>query len=101
MDEGAYKIYKNKKRRVALLVILASAMIGLLAALLTDSLKLLTEHYGHVLRERFFEKPWMIFVLPLTGLTIVWFLRKFLFRNKKNKGITEIFNNLQKKGALP
>ncbi len=94
-------LYRQKKRKVALLVILASAMIGLLSALLTNSLKMLTENYGHQLRSAFFQDTWLIFVLPLTGLTIVWFLRKFLFRNKKNKGITEIFNNMEQKNPLP
>lgn len=101
MDEASQRVYKLKKRKVSLLVILASAATGLIAALLTDSLKLLTEHYGHVFREKFMAYPVLIFVLPLTGLSIVWILRKFLFRNKKNQGITEIFNNLTKKGALP
>ncbi|ULT46312.1 chloride channel protein [Niabella defluvii] len=41
-------------------------------------------------------------ILPTIGITAIYFLRKYLFLNRKNKGITEIYKTLdQRKEHLP
>ena len=93
--------YKKKKLKVSVLVVGASAFIGLLVVLLTDSLKMLTERYEHQFFTSFSKDPWLIFVLPLAGLLSVYIFRRFLFNNKPNKGIREVLTNLEKKKPLP
>ncbi len=91
-----FKKTKQKTTQVKYLhLAVASVIIGFLCALLGDSLKKLTEHY----EELFFDKAkanWLFIVLfPAFGLTIIYFLRHFLFRNKENKGIKEIFESIK------
>ncbi|WDF66776.1 chloride channel protein [Sphingobacterium oryzagri] len=44
----------------------------------------------------------LFIILPSVGITSIYFLRKYLFKNRKNKGITEIYNTLDKrKDHLP
>src|SRR5690606_40254429 len=41
-------------------------------------------------------------LLPSVGITTIYFLRKYVFQNRKNKGITEIYKTLeQRKEHLP
>ncbi len=83
---------------------LVSLLVGLLCALLAFSLKHLTEHLEHSISATVWGKMgrfWFIF-LPTIGITAIYFLRKYLFRNRKNKGITEIYKTLdQRKDHLP
>ncbi len=85
-------------------LILVSLLVGLLSALLAFSIKHLTEHIEHLIRSTFSSKaghPAVIF-LPTIGITAIYFLRKYLFKNRKNKGITEIYKTLdQRKDHLP
>lgn len=80
-----------------------SAFIGLLSALLAFSLKHLTEFLEH----RIFNSvtnfhPILLIILPTIGITTIYFSRKYLFKNRKNKGITEIYKTLdQRKDHLP
>lgn len=85
------------------LLILVSLIISLAACLLSYSLKHITEH-----SEKFiFDKvnhinPLLFIILPSVGITLIYFLRKYLFNKKKNKGITEIYKTLDKrKDHLP
>lgn len=72
-------------------LILVSVLIGFLASFLAISLKRITEHYEAVFFLRASEFRLLYFLFPLIGLTIIYFLRKYLFKNKENKGIREIF----------
>lgn len=72
-------------------LVLASVLIGFLASFLAISLKRITEHYQDVFLERATQYWSLYFLFPLIGLTIIYFLRKYLFKNKENKGIKEIF----------
>lgn len=80
-----------------------SVFIGLLSALLAFSLKHLTEFLEH----RIFNSvtnfhPILLIILPTIGITTIYFSRKYLFKNRKNKGITEIYKTLdQRKDHLP
>ena len=72
-------------------LIIASVLIGFLASFLAISLKKITEHYQSILFHKASLNSIYYFIFPLVGLTIIYFLRKYLFKNKENKGIKEIF----------
>ena len=84
-------------------LVVASIVVGLASALLAFTLKHITEYFEH----RFFNfiqnRYAVLFViLPSIGITSIYFLRKYLFQNKKNKGIAEIYKTLdQRKDHLP
>lgn len=84
-------------------LLITSLLIGFICSIIAESLKHLTEHF----EERIFEwikpnYPILLFILPSVGITIIYFLRKYAFKNRKNKGITEIYKTLdQRKDHLP
>mgnify|MGYP003608475739 CR=1 FL=1 len=78
-------------------------MVGLASALLAFTLKHLTEFFEHYFFNFVHNKYAVLFIiLPSIGITTIYFLRKYLFQNRKNKGITEIYKTLdQRKDHLP
>ena len=78
-------------------------MVGLASALLAFTLKHLTEFFEHYLFNFVQNRYTVLFIiLPSIGITTIYFLRKYLFQNRKNKGITEIYKTLdQRKDHLP
>jgi len=84
-------------------LILLSAGAALLSALLACTLKRLTEHFQHLIFSSVEHKSSLFFILlPTIGITAIYFLRKYFFRNRKNKGITEIYKTLDhRKDHLP
>ncbi|MBW8361201.1 MAG: chloride channel protein [Kaistella sp.] len=84
-------------------LIFISAVISLCAALLAFSLKTLTEHFQGQLFNFADRTNSLLFIFfPTIGITAIYFLRKYLFRNRKNKGITEIYKTVdQRKEHLP
>lgn len=84
-------------------LIITSAIVALFSVLLAFSLKHLTEFFESRIFEHIVElnKLWLI-VLPSVGITAIYFIRKYLFYNRKNKGITEIYKTLdERKEHLP
>ncbi|GAB3413228.1 hypothetical protein GCM10027516_02180 [Niabella aquatica] len=67
------------------------------------SLKHLTEHFQHkVFSATSGISKVLLVLLPTIGITSIYFLRKYLFLNRKNKGITEIYKTLDlRKEHLP
>ena len=97
-----FTAYQQLKIRRVGGVLLAAAFTGLLSALLADTLKVMTEHYEEQFVERLHENKYLIFALPLTGLSLIHLLRRFLFRSKPNKGIKEVLDVVNKKSnSLP
>lgn len=83
-------------------LIIASIIIGFLAAFLAISLKRGTEHYEELLFNQASKNNFLFFIFPLIGLTIIAFLRYYLFNKKTNKGIKEIFETTEnRKNSLP
>lgn len=84
-------------------LIFISALISGLSCLLAFSLKHLTEHFQHGIFNMVSSTNKVLFVLlPTIGITSIYFLRKYLFLNRKNKGITEIYKTLDmRKEHLP
>ena len=83
-------------------LILASIAVALASAVLAFSLKHLTEF----LQDRIFSAAsgytMLYILLPSVGITTIYFLRKYVFQKRKNKGITEIYKTLdQRKEHLP
>lgn len=94
--------YQLKKTQRTTSVLVAAAVIGILSALVADTLKVITEHYEHSFLHQFKENKWLIFVLPLIGFSVIHLLRHFLFRNRPNKGIKEVMDTVNKNGkSLP
>ncbi|SKB82450.1 chloride channel protein [Dyadobacter psychrophilus] len=99
MDQKSYHVKKSKR---VIGVLVAAALTGVFSALIADTLKVITEHYEESLLEKIHENPYLIFVLPLIGITTIHMLRRFLFRNKANKGIKEVLDTINKNGnTLP
>ncbi len=80
-----------------------SAFTALAASVLSYSLKHFTEFFEHEIFHTIEAKSHFLFlIVPLLGLAAIFFCRKYLFKNKKNKGITEIYKTLdQRKEHLP
>lgn len=95
-------IRKNHKLIKYQKLTLAALITGFLSAFLGLALKKLTEHYEEI----FFAKTqssWIfIIIFPFVALSVIYVLRKFLFKGKENKGIKEIFESTNsKKKNLP
>ena len=75
-------------------IIITSILIGFLASFLAISLKRITEHFESILFFKANLNTIYYFLFPLFGFTIIYFLRKYLFKNKENKGIKEIFESI-------
>ncbi|QRR00270.1 chloride channel protein [Dyadobacter sandarakinus] len=90
------KTYRVKKSRRVSAVLLAAVITGCFSALLADTLKVITEHYEESFLEKLHHNPYLIFIIPLFGLTIIHVLRYFLFHNKANKGIKEVLDTINK-----
>jgi CIC family chloride channel protein len=80
----------------------AALLVGLLASLLAYSLKKITGYVQEYVFHKASHWPWLFVVLPSVGITIIYFLRKYAFKNKQNKGIKEIYKTLEtRKDDLP
>lgn len=70
---------------------LAAVLVSFLSSFLGLALKHITEHYEAIFFLRA-DKNWLFFlVFPIFGLSLIYFLRYYLFKKKNNQGITEIF----------
>lgn len=70
---------------------IASLLIGFLCAFMAVCLKRLTEHYEEILFQKANTNWFLFLVFPVFGLSVIYFLRLYLFKKKENKGIKEIF----------
>lgn len=98
MTERKRVILYNDVKLVAI-----SMLTALLCCFLAWFLKLLTEFFQHKLFGFASHNSVVWFIIfPTCGITAIYFLRKYLFQNRKNKGITEIYKTLdQRKDHLP
>lgn len=80
-----------------------SLLIGLICSFLAYSLKHVTATFQDKIFEKVEETNTLLFiVLPSVGITIIYFLRKYFFKNRQNKGIKEIYTTLgMRKDHLP
>lgn len=94
---------KKIKQQHSFKLIAASLLVALLSSALALSLKHLTEFFQHLIFNRVNNyNPTLFILLPTLGITAIYFLRKYLFKNRRNKGITEIYKTIdQRKDHLP
>ncbi len=84
-------------------LIFAAIIVALLSSLLAYALKYLTEYGEHYFQEHIQRTHSLLYIIaPTIGITAIYFLRKYFFKGRKNKGITEIYKTLdQRKDHLP
>lgn len=94
---------KKIKRQNYLKLGVTASVVAILSVLLTFSLKHATEYLEYwILNFTENNFRYLFIFLPSIGITIIYFLRKYVFFNKKNKGITEVYKTLDdRKDHLP
>jgi chloride channel protein, CIC family len=86
-----YQLIKFQK------LVIVSVLIGFLSALLGVSLKRMTEYYEEIFFHQTTLSPIFIVIFPFFGLSVIYFLREYIFKKKENKGIKEIFESTNSK----
>src|SRR5215217_2738566 len=86
-----YQLIKFQK------LVIVSLLIGFLSALLGISLKKITEHYEEIFFHQATVNPFFYILFPVFGLSVIYFLREYLFKKKENKGIKEVFESTNSK----
>lgn len=85
------EIKKNHRYIIIQKLIVVSVLIGFLASFLAISLKKITEYYETIFFYKSSNSPWLLIIFPVFSLSVIYFLRTYLFKRKVNKGIKEIF----------
>ncbi|HJS00493.1 MAG TPA: chloride channel protein [Flavobacterium sp.] len=78
-------------------LIIVSILIGFLSAFLGISLKKITEYYEEIFFHQANTNPLYLILFPIFGLSVIYFLRLYMFKKKENKGIKEVFESTQTK----
>lgn len=76
-------------------LVIVSILIGFLSAFLGISLKKITEYYEEIFFHEVSVNPIFYIIFPVFGLSVIYFLRQYLFKKKENKGIKEVFESTQ------
>ncbi|MDR7371252.1 chloride channel protein [Flavobacterium aquidurense] len=74
-------------------LVIVSILIGFLSAFLGISLKKITEYYEEIFFHEVSVNPIFYILFPVFGLSVIYFLRQYLFKKKENKGIKEVFES--------
>jgi CIC family chloride channel protein len=74
-------------------LVIVSILIGFLSAFLGISLKKITEYYEEIFFHEVTVHPLLYILFPVFGLSVIYFLRHYLFKKKENKGIKEVFES--------
>ena len=91
------QIKKNHQFIVLQKLVIVSLLIGFLSAFLGISLKKMTEYYEEIFFHQVSVNPIFYIIFPVFGLSVIYFLRQYLFKKKENKGIKEVFESTQSK----
>jgi CIC family chloride channel protein len=78
-------------------LVIVSILIGFLSAFLGISLKKITEYYEEIFFHQVSVHPIFYIIFPVFGLSVIYFLRQYLFKKKENKGIKEVFESTASK----
>jgi len=87
------KIKKNYQFIKFQKLIVVSVLIGFLASFLGVILKNTTEYYEEIFFHQAIVHPLFFAVFPVFGLSVIYFLREYIFKKKENKGIKEVFES--------
>lgn len=80
----------------------AVIIVGILATLMADILKKVTEYFEEIVLGHAARYSYLFLLLPSVGITLIYFLRKYLFKGRSNKGIKEIYQTLEnRRDELP
>lgn len=82
-------------------LVIVSILIGFLSAFLGISLKKITEYYEAIFFHEVSVNPVFYIIFPVFGLSVIYFLRQYLFKKKENKGIKEVFESTKTTKNLP
>lgn len=82
-------------------IAICSSLLGFVAAIFALLFKELVENYEHLLLNRAFNSKWLFLILPLVGLFVIYYLRMYVFKNRKNKGVLEVLEAIEFKKKLP
>lgn len=83
-------------------LIFASLIVSILSAFLAKTLKTATAYYEDLIFSKVSQLPFLFIILPSIGITLIYFLRKYFFKGKQNKGIKEIYATIEnRKNSLP
>lgn len=74
-------------------LVIVSVLIGFLSAFLGIILKNITEYYEEIFFHKTIINPIFLVFFPVFGLSIIYFLREYVFKKKENKGIKEVFES--------
>lgn len=85
------EIKKNHRHIILQKLIVVSILIGFLSSFLAITLKKTTEYYEIIFFHKSSTSPWLLILFPIFSLSIIYFLRIYLFKRKSNKGIKEVF----------
>lgn len=91
------KLIIMRKRLVRisyLALIVIAALVGVLSAALATTLKHVTALFEDRMLEHLLPHRYIMLVLPAVGLLLIFLLRTFLFKKKKNLGIKEIYKTI-------
>lgn len=89
---------KKKHRSIILQkLVVVSILIGFLSSFLAISLKKITEYYETIFFLKSSNSSWLLLIFPIFSLSVIYFLRIYLFKRKSNKGIKEVFEVTQNK----
>ncbi|WP_316633599.1 chloride channel protein [uncultured Flavobacterium sp.] len=91
------QIKKNHQFIVLQKLVIVSILIGFLSAFLGISLKKITEYYEEIFFHEVSVNPFFYILFPVFGLSVIYFLRQYLFKKKENKGIKEVFESTRSK----
>ena len=91
------KIKKNYTFITIQKLVIVSLVIGLLSAFLAISIKRITEYFQKIFFHQAENHTIYFLVFPFVGLSLIYFLRLYLFNKKENKGIKEIFESTNSK----
>ena len=91
------KIKKNHQLIKFRKLVIVSILIGFLSAFLGISLKKITEYYEEIFFHQVTANPLLYILFPVFGLSVIYFLRHYIFKKKENKGIKEVFESTESK----
>lgn len=74
-------------------LVIVSLLISFLSTFLGISLKRITEYYEEIFFHEVSVNPIFYIIFPVFGLSVIYFLRQYLFKKKENKGIKEVFES--------
>ncbi|MCZ2394197.1 MAG: chloride channel protein [Chitinophagales bacterium] len=79
-------------------LVLLSFITAIICSTLAYSLQYITEVFEEKIHSFILSKHTLLYIItPTIGITFIYYLRKYLFNNRPNKGFTEIYKTLDER----